>query len=95
MTVKESHISSLVVHVRPDRMESVRKAILDAGAEIPVEDPVGKIVAVLESEHETAVSRFADAITGHEGVIAANLVFHSIDDADADDAASAVTGGFL
>ncbi|MEQ8664936.1 MAG: chaperone NapD [Rhodospirillales bacterium] len=83
--MSETHVSSLVVHVRPDRMDEVRAAILGAGAEIPVESPTGKIVAVLESAHESDITRFADAIAVREGVIAANLVFHLIDDFGSDD----------
>lgn len=92
--MSETHVSSLVIHVRPERMEQVRAAILQAGAEIPVESPTGKFVAVLESAHESDITRFADGIAVHDGVIAANLVFHLIDDLGADDGPSPDTGEF-
>lgn len=78
----ETHISSLVVHVRPDRMDAVRTKILDRGAEIPVEDPDGKIVAVIETGTEAGITSFADEITFLDGVLSANLVFHVIDEND-------------
>lgn len=91
--MSETHITSLLVHVRPERMDEVRMRILAAGAEIPIEDPAGKIVAVFETENENLITRFADCIAVAEGVIAANMVFHLIDDVDAEDALSAATGG--
>ena len=77
------HISSLVVHVRPDRMDAVRATILARGAEIPAEDPNGKIIAVIETGDETGITSFADEITFLDGVLSANLVYHMIDEPDA------------
>jgi len=79
----EIHISSLVVHVRPDRMDAVRTTILERGGEIPAEDPNGKLIAVIETSDETGISSFADGIAGLDGVLSANLVYHMIDDPDA------------
>lgn len=79
----EVHISSIVVHVLPERMEAVRASILERGGEIPVEDPNGKIVAVIETGDETGVSSFAEEITFLDGVLSANLVYHMIDEPDA------------
>ena len=76
----EIHISSLVVHVRPDCMDAVRTTILDRGAEIPAEDPDGKIIAVIETGTEAGVTRFAEEITFLDGVLSTNLVFHVIDE---------------
>lgn len=74
------HISSLIVQVRPDMMDVVRSLILDHGAEIPVEDRSGKLVCLLETEDESAISNFANTIAVADGVLSANLVYHLIDE---------------
>jgi len=84
--VTDTHLSSLVVHVRPERLAEIRSVVLDAGAEIPAEDPSGKIVAVMETADETAITRFAEELALRDGVVAANLVFHLIDDSASADA---------
>lgn len=89
----EMHISSLVVHVRPERLSEVRRAILAAGGEIPALDPAGKIVAVLESDSEADITSFANALAVRDGVLSANLVFHLIDDLSAGPDGSAEPGG--
>ena len=77
------HISSLVVQVRPDRLAAVRRAIEDAGGEIPASDPSGKLVVVLETASEAAVTSFASTVSALDGVLSANLVYHLIDGEEA------------
>jgi nitrate reductase NapD len=73
------HISSLVVQTRPERFAEVHARLLDMGAEIPASDPCGKLVVVLETDSEAAVSRFLDEIASADGVLSANLVYHLVD----------------
>lgn len=80
------HISSLVVQVRPERAEAVRQIILDRGGDVPAADPCGKLVALIETDSEDAVTRFANDLSLLDGVLSANLVFHAIDAPDRDSA---------
>jgi nitrate reductase NapD len=74
------HISSLVVHVRPERCAAVRIAIaaLD-GAEVHGESEDGKLVVVLETTSETETMARIAAINDMRGTIAASLIYHEID----------------
>jgi periplasmic nitrate reductase NapD len=74
------HISSLVVHVRPDRCASLRDAIaaLD-GAEVHSGTEDGKLVVVLETVSEAETLARISAINDMQGTIAASLVYHEID----------------
>lgn len=74
-----AHISSLIVHVKPDRMDAIRQYIEGQGGEVPAIDPVGKMVVVLETETDSAVTEFANTIALMDGVLSANLVFHHFD----------------
>lgn len=77
------HISSLVIHVRPECAEAVRRAIRDNGGEVAASDPCGKLIAVIETPDETGVSGFADRLAVMDGVLSANLVYHLVDDPEA------------
>jgi nitrate reductase NapD len=74
------HISSLVVHVRPDRCAELRAEIaaLD-GAEVHAGTEDGKLVVVLETESEAETIARIAAINEMRGTIAASLIYHEID----------------
>jgi nitrate reductase NapD len=74
------HISSLVVHVRPERRDALRAEIAAlVGAEVHAGTEDGKLVVVLETESEAeTVARIA-AINEMQGTIAASLIYHEID----------------
>jgi len=74
------HISSLVVHVRPDRSAAVRGEIaaLD-GAEVHAGTEDGKLVVVLETASEAETIARIAAIHEMKGTIAASLIYHEID----------------
>lgn len=83
------NISSLVVQARPEYMADVTKAIEQLpGAEIPVSDPMGKIVVVLELEGDRVLSERIDQIQKMAGVLSASLVYHHAEGAS--DAAAEV-----
>ena len=74
------HISSLVVHVRPDRAVALRAEIARLeGAEIHDGTEDGKLVVVLETASETETMARIAAINEMNGTIAASLVYHEID----------------
>ncbi len=76
----ETHISSIVVHVRPDcqAAASARIAAL-AGAEIHGESSEGKLVVVLETPSEGDILAHITAINDMPGIVATSLIYHEID----------------
>ncbi|MDQ7246375.1 chaperone NapD [Dongia sedimenti] len=74
------HISSLVVHVRPERCAAIRAAIgrLE-GAEVHAGTEDGKLVVVLETPSEAETLARIAAINDMQGTIAASLIYHEID----------------
>jgi periplasmic nitrate reductase NapD len=73
----ECHISSLVVHSQPDRVQSIIKSIgLIEGAEVHGGADTGKLIVTLETETESQVVERINVIQLLEGVLAATLVFH-------------------
>jgi len=73
------HISSLIVQTRPEKLAAVRGAIETLGAEVPMDDPAGKLVVVIETSSEAAINGMLNAICVLDGVLSANLVYHLID----------------
>ena len=53
MALEEVHISSLVVHVKPESLSDVKAQILEMpNTEIHGESEEGKIIVVLETENQ-------------------------------------------
>lgn len=73
----ECHISSLVVHSRPDRVRSILESLGSIeGAEVHGGADTGKLIVTLETDTESQVVERINAIQLLEGVLAATLVFH-------------------
>ncbi len=80
---EEHHISSLVVHTRPDRLDGVRAEIArHPGAEIHGESAQGALVVVLEAGSQAQISDFIEAISALPQVLSAALVFHHFEAAE-------------
>lgn len=78
--IRELHISSLVVHARPEAVERIRPAVARLpGVEIHAEAN-GKMVVTLETESEAAILDTLNAIGLLDGVLAATLVFHHVEE---------------
>jgi nitrate reductase NapD len=76
----EHHISSLLVHGRPEAVPGLAAAIAGiAGAEVPIADPSGKLVVTIEGASEDAIADALARINLLDGVLAATLVFHHVD----------------
>ncbi len=74
---RECHISSLVVHSRPERIPAIIERIAGIeGAEIHGGQETGKLIVTLETETENQVVERINAIQLLDGVLAATLVFH-------------------
>lgn len=76
----EVHISSLLIHARPDRAEDVEECIRGIrGAEIHAVSPEGKLIVTLESGGTGEVSEALAVINGLDGVLSAALVYHQFE----------------
>jgi periplasmic nitrate reductase NapD len=77
----ERHISSLLVHGRPAALAEIAAAIGEIpGAEVPIADPGGKMVVTLETATAGEVADALARISLLDGVLAAAMVFHHVDD---------------
>ncbi|MEX0759066.1 MAG: chaperone NapD [Tistlia sp.] len=78
------HISSLIVYLRPEAAERVVAAILAlGGAEIAARE-AGKLVVVLEAEHEGVLADHLTKINLMPDVYVAALVYHQVEEAVAE-----------
>ncbi|MCG6657288.1 chaperone NapD [Halomonas campisalis] len=82
------HIASLLVHVQPSRAPGLARWLEgQPDTEIRAEDAAGKLVVVLESQHERRILELVDRLQARPGVLGAALVYHQVlDPATADDA---------
>lgn len=73
------HIASLLVHVRPEFLAAVKANLrqLD-GLELHQQSPQGKLVVVLETEHERHILARIEQINALPGVLNAVLVYHEL-----------------
>jgi nitrate reductase NapD len=83
MSAPEVHISSALVHVRPERTGEVARHIeaLD-GADLHFAE-AGKIIVTLEAASSGAIADRLAAIGRLPGVLAATLVYHEVTTAGA------------
>lgn len=79
----ERHISSLLVHVRPERLQPLIAALRDRpGLEVYAQDPSGKLVLALETEQERYIVETMDRIQQQDGVLAVSMSYHHVESAD-------------
>lgn len=73
------HIASLVVHARPELFDAVKAnlRLLD-GLELHQESAAGKLVVVLEADHENQILQRIDQINNLPGVLNAALIYHEL-----------------
>ena len=93
MSLNEVHISSLIVHVVPEHLLVIKRQIESFnGAEIYGESASGKLIVVIETQHQGYITDTIEAINRLEHVLNTALVFHQIEtDLEALDADMAVT----
>jgi nitrate reductase NapD len=76
------HISSLVVHGRPECLQSVGAGIAAiAGASLELQDSSGKMVVLAEGGSEQSILDIIAQIESLPGVLATALVFHQVETA--------------
>jgi nitrate reductase NapD len=75
-----AEIASVLVQVRPERLDDVAAAIAAlGGCEIHGRDPKGKLVVVIETSSAGAVGSTLNTIALLPNVFSASLVFHAND----------------
>jgi len=83
MKTEELHVSSLIVHIRPDKLQQIEISInLLAGAELITMSPIGKAVVVLEAPNQGVIMEVIDKINALDGVINTGLVYHEFEKLD-------------
>jgi periplasmic nitrate reductase NapD len=77
MNSEELHISSLIVHIRADKLQQIETSInLLNAAELITMSPNGKAVVVLEAPNQGVIMEVIDQINNLDGVINSALVYH-------------------
>ncbi|MCP8464970.1 chaperone NapD [Pseudomonas sp. ZM23] len=72
-------IASLIVHTQPELLETVKANLLRLPhLEVHQQSPMGKLVVVLEAEHEASILDNLNTIQNLPGVLNAVLVYHEI-----------------
>ncbi len=80
MDQQEVHISSMVVHARPEHLQTVKKDIEQLpGTEIHGEADSGKLVVVLETQNQGYITDIIEKINNFEYVLGTALVYHQIE----------------
>ena len=75
------HISSLVLHGRPEAMAAIKEAVeAMPAAEVHGTSADGKMVITLETEGEQSILRQVEAINRINGVLSTALVYHQVDE---------------
>jgi nitrate reductase NapD len=83
MDQQEVHISSMVVHAKPNNLQTVKTCIEQlAGVEIYGESDDGKLVVVLETENQGFITDVIEKINNIEFVLSTALVYHQIEHID-------------
>ena len=76
----EHHLSSLLVHTRPETLGDVAKRLEGEGCEVHARSREGKLVVTLEADGQGALNDALTRIQLLPGVLAATLVFHHVDE---------------
>lgn len=83
-TAAEWHIASILLHLLPERRESVRAAVAAmAGVEIHAEE-AGKMIVTVEAPNEGPIADRMTAMHLLDGVMSAVMVFHHVEPAGAE-----------
>ena len=81
--MSEVHISSILVHCADRRLAAIAAAIGRlGGAEVHASNPAGKLIVTLETQSEAETLDRIVAIRALEGVMAASLIYHQVDEGE-------------
>ncbi len=84
---REVHLSSLVVHARPERVDEVAQRLAGMGCEVHLTTEAGKLVVTLETDDGRVLGDTVTAMQRLDHVLAATLVFHHCEPAPEGDGA--------
>ena len=88
----KTEIASLVVHVRPERLDEVSQAIWAlSGAEVAASDGCGKLVVTIEARPGDRLGEKLTELSVMPNIISATLVYHAISEQDFFDPGSSLT----
>ncbi len=80
MKEEEIHVSSLIVHVNPEKVATITTEInLLQGAELVTASPEGKAIVVIEAPNQRIIMEVIDSINALDGVINTGLVYHEFE----------------
>lgn len=80
MKVEELHVSSLIVHIKPESIPNLTDCIstLD-GAELVTVTDKGKAIVVIEAANQREIMQCIDQINDTDGVVHTSLVYHEFE----------------
>jgi periplasmic nitrate reductase NapD len=74
------NISSLIVDVRPERLDGVQSALLAwPGIEIHAATPQGKLIVTVETESDGSCADAFARIAAVDGVMSVAMVYHQVE----------------
>jgi periplasmic nitrate reductase NapD len=74
------HISSLLVRADPQKLDQILAKIATMSlAEVPISDPAGKIIVLLETDKQSEIVDAMTQLQLMDGVVNASLVYHQTD----------------
>lgn len=79
---REIHLSSLVVHARPDKLDRITREIEALGCEVHLASQTGKLIVTIETDDGGRLSDTVSALQRIDDVFAATLVFHHCEPED-------------
>ncbi|WP_160061384.1 chaperone NapD [Psychromonas sp. L1A2] len=80
MRTDELHISSLIVHVRPEKILDLKACIQESPqAELVTVTEKGKAIVVIEAANQREIMKCIDNINDIDGVVHTSLVYHEFE----------------
>lgn len=76
---EEIHIASMIVHVLPAHLDSLKAWLAgQAKVEVRADSPEGKLVLVIERHHQREILAVIDDVEQQRGVLSCTLVYHEV-----------------
>jgi len=80
MKDEELHVSSLIVHVKPEKTSRLTDGVNALqNAELITVTEQGKAIVVIEASHQREIMECIDHINGLDGVLHTGLVYHEFE----------------
>jgi nitrate reductase NapD len=80
MKEEELHVSSLIVHVKPEKISNLTDCISTLqGAELVTVTDNGKAIVVIEATNQREIMQCIDQINEVDGVVHTSLVYHEFE----------------